>query len=52
MPLGGRKAEVTGPPLNAMAALSGAGMIDDFRLWGSRRCRRINAPLTKAWWRT
>ena len=25
-------------------------MIDDFRLWGSRRCRRINAPLTKAGW--
>ena len=26
---------------------NGRGMIDDFRLWGSRRCRRINAPLTK-----
>ena len=28
------------------------GMIDDFRLWGSRRWRRINAPLKKTWWRT
>ena len=28
----------------------GLGMIDDFRLWGSRRCRRINAPLTKTGW--
>ena len=40
------------PPSNAMAASAGAGMIDDFRLWGSRRCRRINAPLKKTWWRT
>ena len=30
------------PPSN------GRGMIDDFHLWGSRRCRRIHAPLTKA----
>ena len=28
------------------------GMIDDYRLWGSRRWRRINAPLKKTWWRT
>ena len=49
---GGREAEVMGPPLNATAASAGAGMIDDFRLWGSRRWRRINAPLTKTWWRT
>ena len=34
------------------AAKAGAGWIDDFRLWGSRRCRRINAPLKKTWWRT
>ena len=40
------------PPSNAMAASAGAGWIDDFRLWGSRRCRRINAPLKKTWWRT
>ena len=26
-------------------ASNGNGMIDDFCLWGSRRCRRINAPL-------
>ena len=25
----------------------GLGMIDDFRLWGSRRCRRMGVPLTK-----
>ncbi len=25
----------------------GLGMIDDFRLWGSKRCRRTHAPLTK-----
>ena len=25
----------------------GLGMIDDFHLWGSRRCRRIHAPLKK-----
>ena len=31
-------------------ALNGRGMIDDFHLWGSRRCRRIHAPLTKAGW--
>ena len=30
----------------------GRGSIDDFRLWGSRRWRRINAPLKKTWWRT
>ena len=28
----------------------GLGMIDDFHLWGSRRCRRIHAPLKKAGW--
>ena len=38
-------------PSNAMAALSGAGMIEDFRLWGSRRCRQTNAPPKKPWWR-
>ena len=26
------------------------GMIDDFHLWGSRRCRRMHAPLTKGGW--
>ena len=30
----------------------GLGMIDDFHLWGSRRCRRIYAPLKKAEWLT
>ena len=25
----------------------GLEMIDDFRLWGSKRCRRINAPPNK-----
>jgi len=34
-----------------MAALSGAGMIDDFRLRGSRRCRQTNAPPKKPRWR-
>ena len=29
------------PPSN------GAGSIDDFRLWGSRRCRRIGGPFTE-----
>ena len=29
------------------AAMAGGGMIDDFRLWGSKRCRRINAPPNK-----
>ena len=33
-------------------ALNGRGMIDDFRLWGSKRCRRINAPPSKTQWRT
>ena len=47
VPQGGTEAEVMGPPSNAMAASAGAGMIDDFRLWGSRRWRRINAPLKK-----
>ena len=28
----------------------GLGMIDDFRLWGSSRCRRIHAPLKKGGW--
>ena len=28
----------------------GLGMIDDFHLWGSRRCRRIHAPLKKEGW--
>ena len=27
--------------------LNGRGMIDDFRLWGSRRCRRKGGPFTK-----
>ena len=31
-------------------ASTGRGMIDDFRLWGSRRCRRMHAPLTKEGW--
>lgn len=44
MPPAGRKTEVTGPLLNAMAALSGAGMIDDFRLRGSRICRQMGVP--------
>ena len=26
----------------------GRGMIDDYRLWGSRRCRRIGAPFIRA----
>ena len=30
----------------------GLGMINDFRLWGSRRCRRTHAPLTKGEWLT
>ena len=34
-----------------MAALSGVGMIDDFRLWGARRCRQTNAPPKKPRWR-
>ena len=28
------------------------GMIDDFRLWGSRRCRRTHAPLKTGGWLT
>ena len=31
-------------------ASAGRGMIDDFRLWGSRRCRRMHEPLTKEGW--
>ena len=27
--------------------LNGRGMIDDFRLWGSRRCRRKGGPFTQ-----
>ena len=27
-------------------------MIDDFRLWGSRRWRRMGGPLTRGGWRT
>ena len=27
---------------------SGAGLIDDFRVWGSRRCRRIGFPFIEA----
>ena len=30
----------------------GLGMINDFRLWGSRRCRRKHGPLTKGEWLT
>ena len=29
----------------------GREMIDDFRLWGSRRCRRMGGHLTKGGWR-
>ena len=29
------------------AALSGAGMVDDFRLWGSSRCRRMTVTLSE-----
>ena len=32
-------------------APKGRGMIDRFRLWGSRRCRRMGGPLTKGGWR-
>ena len=32
-------------------ALNGQGMIDDFRLWGSRRCRQTNAPPKRPRWR-
>ena len=28
----------------------GLGMIDEFRLWGSRRCRRMHAPLKNGGW--
>ena len=28
----------------------GLGMIDDIHLWGSRRCRRMHAPLKKGGW--
>ena len=31
---------------------NGPGMIDDFHLWGSRRCRRMHAPLKKGGWLT
>jgi len=30
----------------------GLGMIDDIHLWGSRRCRRMHAPLKKGGWLT
>ena len=30
----------------------GLGMIDDFRLWGSSRCRRMHAPPKKGGWLT
>ena len=33
-------------------ALIGAGSIDDFRLWGSRPCRRMGGHLTRVGWRT
>ena len=26
---------------------AGAGMVDDFRLWGSRRCRRMGVTLSE-----
>ena len=32
-------------------SLDDRGMIDDFRLWGSRRCRQTNAPPKKPRWR-
>ena len=31
----------------ATPASNGRGMIDDFHLWGSRRCRRIGGPFTE-----
>ena len=36
-----------GLPLNAMVVWVGAGMIDDFRLWGSSRCRRMGEYSTE-----
>ena len=30
--------------------INGFGMMDEFRLWGSRWCRRMHAPLTKVGW--
>ena len=33
-------------------ASNGREMIDDFRLWGSRRWRRMGGPLTRGGWRT
>ena len=35
----------------AMPEHQGLGMIDDFRLWGSRRCRQTDTPPTKPRWR-
>ena len=32
-------------------ASNGREMIDDFRLWGSRRCRRMGGHLTTGGWR-
>ncbi len=32
-------------------APKGRETIDDFRLWGSRRCRRMGGHLTKGGWR-
>ena len=34
------------------AASSGAGSIDNFRLWGSRPCRRMGGHVTRLGWRT
>ena len=37
---------VMGPPSNAMAASAGAGWVDNFRIRGSRQCRRIGDTAT------
>ena len=36
----------------ATPASNGRGMIDDFRLWGSRTWRHMGGPVTKGGWRT
>ena len=46
-------AEETDHPREVIeAASAGAGSIDDFRLWGSRPCRRMGGHLTRVGWRT
>ena len=52
VPQRGGEAEVMGPPSNATAASAGAGMIDDFRLRGSRTWRRMGGHLTNGRWLT